>query len=390
MVIALIHTRVSGLNSGHSTGVHIGRAGTAEVASQFLDTFCTKPKVGQKQQLSISLEATAQTGDNVFLGTLDFPGPPTTGPATSMVMPETPSESVAKVRGRGLDKFTRKLSSSDNSHIPSKKPQGDSFALRVSFANASYLTLSTQHSGRLLSSLLTSQSPLTQLGRHPLAGHSSSGTDTPPQPLGDLKTLDKMCNKVTQLWAAYRDWIQGTLQFWDKEIVARIELSLFLQTLVSQSLGHMQDMREAWAHRGQQELSPETLGELELCLQSPIIHYVAEHHQGLSKRGQEAFIVQRKALEDTEASCHQCISGCLNRLHLLTAEQAELKIYLSLLLPAPVGTEVLSLDGSTFPLEPLLQMVPSVYPVGTVTTLPPASGHIPAGPVQIVEDNTAM
>ena len=39
--------------------------------------------------------------------------------------------------------------------------------------------------------------------------------------------------------------------------------------------------------------------------------------------------------------------------------------------------------------EPFLQMVPSVYPVGTVTTLPPVLGHIPPGPVLIVEDNPA-
>ena len=35
-------------------------------------------------------------------------------------------------------------------------------------------------------------------------------------------------------------------------------------------------------------------------------------------------------------------------------------------------------------------MVPSVYPAGTVTTLPPALGHIPPSPVLIVEDNPAM
>ena len=137
-----------------------------------------------------------------------------------------------------------------------------------------------------------------------------------------------------------------------------MELSLFLQTLASQVFGHMWDMREAWTYRGQQELLPEilqmVLGELELCLQSTILHYVAEHHQGLSRRGQEAFITQRKALEDREASCHQHISGCLNRLCLLTAKQAELTIYLSLLLPASVGKEVLSSYGSTFHSESLL------------------------------------
>ena len=298
-------------------------------------------------------------GDNIFPGTPEFPGLPTSGPVASMVMPATPSsESVAKVRGRGLDKLTGKHSSSDSSQVPSMKHLGDSSALRVSFADALGLTLSTQCSGRLLSCLLTSQFLLTQLGRHPLAGHSSSGTGTPPQPLGDLKALDKMCNKVTQLQVDYWGWIQGMLQFWDEEIVARMELSLFLQTLVFQAFGHMWDMREVWAHGGQQELSLEALqmvlGELELCLQSTILHYVAEHHKGLSKRGQEVFITQRKALEDMEASYYQCIICCLNRLQLLTAKQADLTIYLSSLLPASVGTEVPSLDRNMFHLEPLL------------------------------------
>ena len=35
-------------------------------------------------------------------------------------------------------------------------------------------------------------------------------------------------------------------------------------------------------------------------------------------------------------------------------------------------------------------MVPSIYPVGSVTTLPPVSGHIPPGPVLTVEDDPAM
>ena len=35
-------------------------------------------------------------------------------------------------------------------------------------------------------------------------------------------------------------------------------------------------------------------------------------------------------------------------------------------------------------------MVPSIYPVGTVTTLPPVSGCIPPDPVLIVEDDPAM
>ena len=94
----------------------------------------------------------------------------------------------------------------------------------------------------------------------------------------------------------------------------------------------MQDMREVWAHRGQQQLSPGNLqmvlGKLELCLQSTILHHAAEHHQGLLKRAQEAFITQRKVLEDAEASCHQCISSFLNRLHLPTAKQVELTLYL--------------------------------------------------------------
>ena len=230
-------------------------------------------------------------GHNIFLGAPEFHALPTSGPATSMVIPSTPSsEHVAKGRGRDMDKSTRKWPSSDSSQVTSKKSWGDSSALRVSFANASGLTPSTQLSGRLLSSLITSQSLLTQLGMHPLASHSNSGTSTPPQPLGDLKALDKMCNKVTWLQVAYWDWIWGVLWFWDEEIAARMELSLFLQTLASQAFGHMWDMREAWAHRGQQELLPETLqmvlGELELCLQSTILHYVAEHHQGLSRRGQ--------------------------------------------------------------------------------------------------------
>ena len=157
----------------------------------------------------------------------------------------------------------------------------------------------------------------------------------------------------------------------------------------------MQDMREVWAYKGQQELSLEALQvvlwELELCLQSTILHYGAEYHQGLSQRRQEAFITWRKALEDMEASYHQHTSGCLNRLHLPTAEQAELTIYLSLLLPASVRTEVPSLDQSTFHSEPSLQMVLSVYPACTVSTLlSPVSGHIAPGPVQIVEDNPAM
>ena len=197
---------------------------------QCLDTFCTKLKVGWKQQLSISLDATVQMGDNVFLGTPEFPGLPTSGPATStaatsVVMQVTPLlESVAKGGGKDLDKLMGKWSSSDSSQVPLKKPQGDSLALRVSFADTSGLTLSTQHSGRLLSSLLTSQYLLTQLGMQPLAGHSSSGTSVPPQTPGNLKAQDEMCNEVTQLWVAYQDWIQGAFQFQDKEIVARMEL----------------------------------------------------------------------------------------------------------------------------------------------------------------------
>ena len=143
----------------------------------------------------------------------------------------------------------------------------------------------------------------------------------------------------------------------------------------------------------QQELSLGTLqmvlSKLELCLQSTILYHVAERHQGLCKRAQEAFVTQRKALEDAEASCHQHISSCLNRLHLLTAEQAELTLYLSSVLPTSVGMEVPSLDGSTFHPESFLQMVLSIYPVGTVTTLPPVLGCIPPSQVQIVEGDPA-
>ena len=112
-------------------------------------------------------------GDNVFPGTPEFSGLPTSGPAmstaaTEVVMPATPlSESVAKGRGKELDKSTGKWSSSDSSEVPSKKPKGDSSALKVTFADISSLTPSTQHSGRLLSSLLTLQSLLTKLGMHP-------------------------------------------------------------------------------------------------------------------------------------------------------------------------------------------------------------------------------
>ena len=274
-------------------------------------------------------------GDNVFPGTPEFPGLPNSGPAmstaaTSVIMPATPSsESVAKGRGKDLDKLTGKWSSSDSSQIPSKKPWKDSMALRVSFANTSGLTPSTQYRGRLLSSLLTLQSSLTQLGMHPLANHSSSGISAPPQTPGDLKALDKMCNEVTQLWAAYRDWIQGTFWFWDEDPGI---LSLLAH------VGHEASMGPQGSTRIVARSPPDGAGELELCLQSTILHYVAEHHQGLSKRGQAAFITQRKVLEDMEASCHQHISGCLSRLQLPTAEQAELPIYLSLLLPAPVRT----------------------------------------------------
>ena len=96
------------------------------------------------------------------------------------------------------------------------------------------------------------------------------------------------------------------------------------------------------------------LGELEFCLQSTILHHVAEHHQGLLKGAQEAFVTQCKVLEDTEASCHQHISSCLSRLHLSTDKQAKLTLYLSLLPPASSKTEVPSLDGSAFHPEPFL------------------------------------
>ena len=89
------------------------------------------------------------------------------------------------------------------------------------------------------------------------------------------------------------------------------------------------------------------------------------------------------------ASCLQCISGCLSRLQLPTAEQAELPIYLMSLLPAPIRTEVPYFDGNTFNPEHLLQMVPSVYPMGTATTLPPFPGCFPPCPVPVVEGSPA-
>ena len=160
-------------------------------------------------------------------------------------MPAAPSsESVAKGRGKDLDKSIGKWPSNDSSEVPLKKPQGDSLASRVSFADISGLILSTQCSGRLLSSPLTSQSLLTQLGMHPLAGHSSSDTSTPPQTPGDVKAQDKMHNEVTWLHAAHQDWIQVVFWFWDEEIAARMELNLFLWTLVSPSL---------WTHVGHEE-----------------------------------------------------------------------------------------------------------------------------------------
>ena len=111
-------------------------------------------------------------GDNAFLGTTEFPGLPILGPATSMVILAIPLlESVAKGGGKDLYKSTRKQSSTDSSQISSKKPQGDSLALRVSFADTLGFTPSTQHSWRLLSSPLTSQYLLTQLGMQPLASH---------------------------------------------------------------------------------------------------------------------------------------------------------------------------------------------------------------------------
>ena len=59
-----------------------GRA-KPRLLSQFLDTFCTEPKAGWKQ-LSIGLKATTLMGDNVFLGTPEFPSLPTSGPAMLM------------------------------------------------------------------------------------------------------------------------------------------------------------------------------------------------------------------------------------------------------------------------------------------------------------------
>ena len=96
------------------------------------------------------------------------------------------------------------------------------------------------------------------------------------------------------------------------------------------------------------------LGELELCLQSTLLHHEAKHHQGASRRGQEALLTQWRALEDVEASCHQHISSCLNRLCILPAKQAELIIHLSPLLLVSIGTEVSPLEGSIFHPELML------------------------------------
>ena len=73
----------------------------------------------------------------------------------------------------------------------------------------------------------------------PPTNHLSSGTSAPSQPPGDLKVLDKICNEATWLQAAYQDWMQGALQFWDEKITARMELSLFCQTLAPSAFRHM-------------------------------------------------------------------------------------------------------------------------------------------------------
>ena len=109
-----------------------------------------------------------------------------------------------------------------------------------------------------------------------------------------------------------------------------------------------------------------------------------------SRKGQEALITWRRALEDMEISCHHHISSCLNRLCILAAKQAELTIHWPSLPPASIKAEVPSLDGSLFHREPLLHMVPSAYPVGTVSTLPLVSDSVPPSPVPIIKENPTM
>ena len=71
------------------------------------------------------------------------------------------------------------------------------------------------------------------MGIHPQAGHLGSGNNAPFLSPRDPKTLEEMCNEVALLWAAHGDYLQELAQFWDEEIMARIELNLFLQTLAS-------------------------------------------------------------------------------------------------------------------------------------------------------------
>ena len=173
---------------------------------QFLDTFCTEPRAGWKQWLSIGLETTTQMGDNVFPGTLEFPSLPTTGSTTLLAMSATPSPgSIAPSGGRDQDRPTRKWSSQDSSPVPPKRPWGDSSTSRVSFTDASNFGLGTKHSRRFLSS------PLTQMGIHPWVSHLGSGNSTPCPSPGYPKTLEKMHNEVALLWAAHRDYMQGLI-----------------------------------------------------------------------------------------------------------------------------------------------------------------------------------
>ena len=90
---------------------------------QFLDTFCTEPRVDQKQWLSIGLETTTQAGYNIFLDTLECPGLPSTGSTTPLAMPATPSPgSTALGRGRDQDRLTGKQSPKTIAQSPPRGP----------------------------------------------------------------------------------------------------------------------------------------------------------------------------------------------------------------------------------------------------------------------------
>ena len=91
---------------------------------QFLDTFCTEPRAGQKQWLSIGLETTTQVGDNIFPGTPEFPSLPTKGSTTPLAKPATPTTgSIVPSGGRDEDRSTRKWSSQDSSPVPPRGPR---------------------------------------------------------------------------------------------------------------------------------------------------------------------------------------------------------------------------------------------------------------------------